>query len=137
MKLEVGKYYVSRSGDKVGPTQNHLGIKGYPWDAVGDNGTPYFYTDYGVADDGEEFDLVSEWPERSPIRTRTVTEIVPGVYGRISIHKNTYNDGKVLIRLADGAGGVNLNNCGHYMSRSDLIAARDVFNQLIDAMPSE
>lgn len=75
--------------------------------------------------------------QSGPVITETIKRIVPGVYGRISIHKNTDNDGKVLIRLADGAGEVNLKNCGHYMSRAELIAARDILSQLIDAMPSE
>lgn len=61
-----------------------------------------------------------------PVITETVKRIVPGVYGKVSVLKS---DGWwfALTDKGDKVAHVKL-------SRADLIAARDVFNQLIDAM---
>ena len=55
MKLEVGKYYRTRNGRKVGPMQNTNGRnlraddgEYYKWDGLG---TSQFYTLSGEADD--------------------------------------------------------------------------------------
>lgn len=54
-----------------------------------------------------------------PVQLRKV--IVPGVYGKVEIELDGLDD-RPIVQMSD------------YMSRTDLIAARDVFNALIDAM---
>jgi hypothetical protein len=62
MKIEVGKYYKSANGRKVGPIKlhEHGGVTGFQFDASGDHGTSQFYNENGKADDGSEFDLIAE-----------------------------------------------------------------------------
>ena len=73
---------------------------------------------------------------QGPVREVTTVrkEIVPGVYGRISVHKNTWADGKVLLRFADSGGEVDLYDAGHYMSCDELTAAITTLTQIRDAM---
>lgn len=71
---------------------------------------------------------IQDDPVNSTIRTRTVTEIVPGVYGKVVVASG--NNEHAAISIGSELGP-------EWMSRADLIAARDVFNQLIDAMTSE
>lgn len=63
MKIEVGKYYKSANGRKVGPIKVHEsgGVEGYRFDASGEHGTSHFYNESGKADDGPKFDLIAEW----------------------------------------------------------------------------
>lgn len=61
---------------------------------------------------------------KSPVREVTRKEIVPGVYGKVSVFKDDPHINH-FIEVSD------------YMSRDDLIAARDVFNQLIEAMSDQ
>lgn len=72
--------------------------------------------------DDSQFRIVSRAQPTGPVITETVTHkrIVPGVYG------------KVDVGLDDGEWCVDLTHSLH--GRADLIAARDVFNQLIDAL---
>jgi hypothetical protein len=69
MKLEVGKYYRTRNGRKVGPMQNTNGRnlraddgEYYKWDGLG---TSQFYTVSGEADDGSAYDIISEWTDKT------------------------------------------------------------------------
>lgn len=63
IKLEVGKYYRTRDGRKVGPMRNDAGLIRYPWDC--DN-TRHFYNNIGSADDGPKYDLIAEWVDDVP-----------------------------------------------------------------------
>ena len=158
MKVEVGKFYKTRDGRKVGPMRFGYGVRGYDWDAGGVYGTCQFYSDTGKADDGHEFDLIAEWTDTptdvsrapdlrdldytpinlekpiyeavpdmrplehfhpGPVITETVKRIVPGVYGKVEVT----DLGNIWMQPT--------------ISRAELIAARDVFSQLIDAMPQE
>ena len=95
LKLEVGKFYRTRDGRKIGPMRNDKGIVNHPWD---DEVSWHFYSDDGRADDGPDYDLIAEWTDTttSPVRTVTRKEVVPGVYGALRV--DAANDcGKVLI----------------------------------------
>ena len=92
MKLEVGKYYKTRDGRKVGPmaieesqdsTSFHWNVQGAGvgrWDESGDDGYASTFT---VADG----DLIAPWTAAptGPVRTVTRKEIVPGVYGGLEV----------------------------------------------------
>lgn len=69
--------------------------------------------------------------QSGPVITETVKRIVPGVYGRIAIGRNNY--GLVEAGIVDINGEYDLAE----LSRAELIAARDVFNQLTDAIDGE
>lgn len=75
----------------------------------------YRFTDYRI---------VTQSKPQGPVITETVKRIVPGVYGKVEVTTESAND----------VFNVVVHTC---YSRSDLIAARDVFNRLIDAMPEE
>ncbi len=98
MKVEEGKFYKTRDGEKVGPFKWRddcldfvpafyavdTRYEGSWWSRTGACG----YLGEGVGAEGRSVaDLISEWVDEPalPIRTRTVTEIVPGVYGRVEI----------------------------------------------------
>lgn len=60
-----------------------------------------------------------------PVRTRTVTEIVPGTYGRILI--NDPGDGLAFIRM-------HMDDNGHNYTAAELRAAARVFVSLAEAL---
>lgn len=66
-----------------------------------------------------------------PVITETVKRIVPGVYGKVHISGHRIKYGEVGVFIGARSDEY------MYMSRDELVAARDVFNQLIDAMPHE
>jgi hypothetical protein len=69
MKIEIGKYYRSATGSKVGPIKVLLsgGSGQYKFHAVGEHRTSQLYNEFGKADDGPEFDLVAEWVDEPQI----------------------------------------------------------------------
>jgi len=70
MKLEEGKYYVTRDGSKVGPMNSWLSHKGlHPWQSGG-----YLWSAEGINYEGEcpELDIVSEW-EDEPLKKEEPT----------------------------------------------------------------
>lgn len=86
MKLEVGKFYKTRDGRKVGPVVfADAGLEEYPF------AVPQEYVTYRK--DGTHYsdrresraDLISEWTSDGPVRTVTRKEIVPGVYGNVYV----------------------------------------------------
>lgn len=98
--IEAGKLYKDAGGRKIGPMAKTINppVFGFHWYTKGaggnaahwsDNGT-YYYPDYG------EYSLVAEWVEPnaepatpSPVRRRTVTEIVGGKYGALDVGSTT------------------------------------------------
>lgn len=74
-----------------------------------------------------------EYFQSGPVITETMKRIVPGVYGKVSVHEWGVGSGELHVALIN-------NYCDKEwvihakLSRADLIAARDVFNQLIEAM---
>ena len=84
MQIEAGKHYRTREGSRVGPMAYHE----YGWSAD-DGFTIYDTNGRRVLGIGEEpTDLVAEWQDGGPVRTVTRREIVPGVYGIMSIKEN-------------------------------------------------
>lgn len=126
MRIEAGKYYRIRDGRKVGPIERSsrgYANKPYPFQSP----QLKFISDDGMVNSGTSFDpqsdLIAEWTETplSPVRTKTVKEIVPGVYGTINI-ENVYGD------------GVNIYANPGKWSASDLRAAVLVLTQLAEAL---
>jgi hypothetical protein len=62
MKIEVGKYYKTRDGRKVGPMKYCEHDK-WPWDV---QGTSELWDKNGKSDEGLELDLIAEWQEPVP-----------------------------------------------------------------------
>jgi len=89
VKLEVGKYYKTREGKKVGPAEHNDCIP-YPFNV------PHGGRFMGYASDGKlclddikyrDHDIIAEWSDApaSPVRTVTRKEIVPGEYGKVGV----------------------------------------------------
>lgn len=70
-----------------------------------------------------------------PVRTRTVTEIVNGVYGRISIAKQGGDEPRLLIALANLGGGTE--GVHHGWSLDELKAAISTLTAIRDALEPE
>lgn len=92
LKLEVGKIYTDRHGNKRGPMMRNAGA---PWHKFTDGHLSW--GEYGGAmSDGREFphDLIAECTEAptGPVRTVTRRKVVPGRYGQVSI-RESYDDG--------------------------------------------
>lgn len=93
MNLEVGKYYRTRYGRKVGPMVKH--INGFTWNGGlwNRDGTPY-YPDMEAKDSptiiAEWIDAPSDQEPASPVRTVTRKEIVPGTYGKVRVTGGMY-----------------------------------------------
>lgn len=194
MKLEVGKYYRTGDGRKVGPLErNRTGNEFWPFECgdmffddegsscrvfgdvkyarekgqhdliepwtedtgtlaeigarVGDvvevtqwlgsmfskgdtgvviSGFSHFKGRFGIDSGAGQFRIISRAKPQppGPVITETVTtkRIVPGVYGVVAVGEDHTSQGRV---------GLYINSM---LTRADLIAARDVFNQLIEAM---
>lgn len=98
MKIEAGKYYKTRDGRKVGPTEVSEYNIAYPkakfwvegYGLIQENGK------FGNDDSSKNLDLISEWQD-SPIRTVKRREIVAGNYGAVAITKSN----KVMIPAGD------------------------------------
>ena len=88
LKLEVGKYYKTRDGRKVGPMKNSYHTAGYYcWHTISGNCNSNLWNEDGCSGSACEADLISEWPAAptGPVRTVTRKEIVPGVYGDVVV----------------------------------------------------
>lgn len=93
MKIEAGKYYKTRDGRKVGPMRElDRETTDWPWTDKLEDMPEQRYTDDGKEiGTGSDCDLVSEWlpwetiDYKSPIRTVTRREIVPGTYGNVYV----------------------------------------------------
>jgi hypothetical protein len=87
MRIEEGKYYRTRDGQKMGPAKRRLsGYENFPWDF--EQNPHRYYTDEGISGVGgyPEEDLISEWTDDGPIRTVTRQEIIPGTYDGVTVH---------------------------------------------------
>lgn len=93
MKIEVGKYYRTRDGRKVGLMAENDGRFGYEFRFVSED-TGLTFSPAWRADGtfnphskqvSDPCDIVAEWHDEptSPIRTRR--EIVPGTYGDVRV----------------------------------------------------
>jgi hypothetical protein len=72
MKIEVGKYYRTRDGRKVGPLERGI----YGWARIGDVNRFDWYDDGFCRADHEERpnDIIAEWTDATPNEWRIVTE---------------------------------------------------------------
>lgn len=85
LKLEVGKYYKTRDGRKVGITGYNEWEERFPYDA--DNGHTYTANGTVWSDNPVCSDLIAEWTDAptGPVRTVTRKEIVPGKFGLVRV----------------------------------------------------
>ena len=157
MKLEVGKFYLTRDGRKVGPL-NRAG-RGFN---DNDSGPNFMWYDDGfcfISKVPHNDDLIAPWPpeqgtlaeiganvgdvvewrkgeSQSPVRTVTTTrtEIVPGVYGPLSVHSlTTAEKGLVWVALL-GHGAAKDETLHARMSASDLTEAINTLTQILHAL---
>ncbi len=126
MLIEAGKYYRSRDGRKIGPMRRCDGS--HPWCGPASDGlgVTYYRGENGsfYSNDTESnHDLVAEWLD-SPVRARTIIEIVPGVYSDVHVDSG----------LAPNAAAIHYHEAR--ATASDLRAAAAVFVQLAEALES-
>lgn len=129
MRIEAGRFYKTRDGDKVGPMQAVPKEWGYRKAFVWTDGERrHLWTDDGRDSDWEpqksDRDLVEEWAEIGPVRTVTRKEIVPGIYGRliVSAHKEAVHVSMVQ------------NNGSACWKADELRAAAATLNEIADAL---
>jgi hypothetical protein len=92
MKIEVGKYYKTRSGKKVGPAEKIVHHASYPWD-IPHGGGFYAYTAEGKSClEYVQDDIVGEWVEEMTI-DRTWSEMTPKEKGALLL---AHHEGKVI-----------------------------------------
>jgi len=144
MKIEEGKYYRTRDGRKVGPVT--FSRNGRPWATAPGFNEHQWYTQWSVhskyqgrasIEREDKSDLIAEWtdepglPSLSPFVTRR--ELVPGVYGRVAIPENhSSKPGKIVIHLADSAGGYVQYDAGMLLTADELDEAAHLFAQLAE-----
>ena len=154
MQIEIGKYYKTRDGQKVGPIRGCLDCYDY-------EGSVGAFTESGMSLYGCDIDLIAEWIDKPvtgtlrelnvqvgdavgdvvwrgigttsspcPVITETVTtqRIVPGVYGRVSIAGSSQTS-------------VELEFVGEYgptgrsrLSQAELTSAITTLTQIRDAL---
>lgn len=131
MKIEAGKYYKTRDGRKVGPTEVSEYNTSYPkakfW--VEDYGLIQENGKFGNDEDTPELDLISEWQDKapSPIRTVTRREIVPGVYGKVFINDYDELANTVSLNVKDDFGCVSFN-------AEELRETAHILNQIAEVL---
>lgn len=111
MKMEVGKYYRTRDGEKVGPMKKQNDAT-YPFcGQMGDVRNPSFTEDGYFWQNKTEYidDLIAEWTDEpaspqpaGPVRTITRKEIVPGTYGDVFVD----DDGTVKVGWMSDAASI-------------------------------
>lgn len=95
MKIEAGKFYRTRNGQKVGPLSCSIGNPIWPWnvyDQKYESGCIYWYPDgqtacYGNrSEPADGYELVAEWvDELGLVRSVTHKEIVAGRHGQLYV----------------------------------------------------
>jgi hypothetical protein len=130
LRIEAGKYYRTRYGQRVGPIERVHGLAPYVWRGkiAGAFPSVSMWQESGLhspkLSPHNGLDLVAEWPEEpaSPACVRAVTrlEIVPGTYGRVGV--STAN------------GGLYVDISTHPINASELRAAARTFNALAEAL---
>ena len=124
MKLEVGKYYRTRDGRKAGPVYETSNCN-FPFGACVDDDDRQGYTAKGCwlfREEKHHLDLIAEWADKpeaqpaGPVRTITRKEIVPGVYGEVTVD----DDGDVRV--------------GYMRDAATIRAAIATLTEIADAM---
>lgn len=88
LKLEVGKYYKTRDGRKVGPMKNSYHTAGYYcWHTLSGNYNSNLWNEDGCSGSACDADLIALWQDKptGPVRTVTRKEIVSGQYGIVNV----------------------------------------------------
>lgn len=120
----AGKRYLMRNGEGVGPMRFRGADEDHPWIGFIDVGVSRTYTAIGRHSTDPQYDLVAEVADtptaEGPVRRRTVTEIVPGTYGRLEVN--------VDMR------GVWLSVSSHTVNATELRAAAATLSALADAL---
>lgn len=110
---QAGKTYRMRNGETVGPMRFREDDLAYPWIGYIGPGEARMYTPDGRHYANPRYDIVAEIaPDadaptaEGPVRRRMVTEIVPGVYGRVQVNGRYHRDppGEWVINLTDRNG---------------------------------
>ena len=134
MKIEVGKYYKTRDGYRVGPICESGSIQGW-FHYFGSEG---FFNERGHSVSQLDPDLIAEWVETPP-KTRTISyeagpvftesvttkRILPGVYGQIRVYDEPCENGHVCL----GSESV-----GHHWTVTELTAAIGTLTAIRNAM---
>lgn len=122
MKIEAGKFYRTRDGQKFGPMVDNGG-DGWPFTIPGRH-APCWTRDGDIVEPGEcrPMDLVAEWPD-GPVRTVTHKEIVEGVYGivTVDVHRNHH-----VVHITPEQ--------GHQATADELRAASATLTEIADAL---
>jgi hypothetical protein len=135
LKLEVGKFYRTRDGRKVGPMEPGPAAD-LMWVAP-DNMTARFLNGRVVRDGESPADLIAEWCD-GPVRTVTRKEIVGGVYGRLYIDRQAGGDGRrILIDLANINGERKDGAVSQGWSYDELRAAIATLTEIADALDEQ
>jgi len=143
MELEVGKYCRTRAGRKAGPVYE-TGNCEFPFEAFVDGFGVQGYTAKGCWHSmGAEhsLDLIAEWVDEpaapkpaGPVRTITRKEIVPGVYGSVSVHELTTDCTKSVWIALVGYGAEKEGTLHARLSTDELTAAIATLSEIADAM---
>ena len=95
LRIEAGRYYKTRDGEKIGPMYDHGG-NDWPFTEPGSD-APCWSRDGHLWDEKSKnpCDLIALWQEptsQGPVRTKTVTtkSIVPGTYGIVSVRMDPH-----------------------------------------------
>lgn len=130
VKLEVGKFYKTRDGRKVGPMREQVGDGCL---------TPYTFNDglmswteegeYNLSRNESHLDIVSEPAVIGPIRTRR--EIIPGVYGRVEVRTAEGFEEFASVGLTAGMGRATFITT---LNAEQLREAAHLFNQLAEVL---
>lgn len=133
MRLEEGKYYRTRDGRKVGPA--HSADRKYKgqdaFEVDGPHVSIHLADGTYAGRNCPDLDLIAEWTE-GPVRTVTRREVVPGVYGRLSVTKSSI-DGEVGVRIKPTVKG----DVTPSLTSAELKAAAAVLLELAGALDSE
>lgn len=145
LKIEEGKFYRTRDGQKVGPiSRGYRGFNFWVAPDLGGSWSACWHEDGSYWPEGHPYrtpvnagyDLVAEWTDEptGPVRTRTVTEIEPGTYGRIEV-TGTYKQDRVTLQWQGDSIHDAVPIVG--MNAAELRAAAAVFTQLADALDQQ
>jgi hypothetical protein len=127
LKLETGKFYKTRDGQKVGPVIYRRECDDYAVDGFAGPYGRAWWTENGIrggVGDIHEGDIIAEWAE-SPVRTVTIKrkELIEGEYGlvRLDLHRGV----RVVYIPPEN---------GYQASASELRAAAATLTEIADAL---
>jgi len=138
MKLEVGKYYRTREGEKVGPMRGHADGG---WYAANDKCERGWYDNGARFYGSRDSTIIAEWTDEpaapkpsatGPVRTVTRKEIVPGVYGDVSVSWGRGSDEIALCLVKHGEKADYVGHC--FLTATDIRAAIATLTEIAEAL---